>query len=171
MNTWHSPALAYYYIKPCSPIHRLLWHCLQGCKWVWLEEASGNSKHSCRTILMADKRTNTADMHGNLNLLTLAKRRTLHFNTECFKNATDTNVILNKFFNLECNRLERQTRNTVALCMHIPDIRSVLGRKAFSYHGPSSWNGLDKLLRQAQSVQIFKSNLTKELCRDVNHPG
>ena len=126
---------------------------------------------ACRTVLRADKRTNIADMHASLNLLTLADRRTLHFKTECYKNVHDKNASLSRLFILECDIRVRQTRNTVALSMHVPDLRSILGRKLFSYQGPTSWNSTSKDLRQAESVHIFKSSLTKEMCRDVNHPG
>ena len=126
---------------------------------------------ACHAILLADKRTSTKDMHARLNLLTLSDRRNLHFLTECYKNVHNENASLSNFFVLERNLRERQTRNTVSFSMHVPDLRSVPGRKSFSYCGPACWNGIDKDLRQSKSVNIFKLNLTKEFCRDVNHPG
>ena len=126
---------------------------------------------ACCTILMADKRMSVNDMHVSLSLLTLSNRRTLHFQTECYKNVHDSSSSLSRYFVLESDIRERQTRNSVSLGMHVPVLRSVHGRKSFSYRGPSNWNKIRKELRQSASINIFKSHLTKELCRDVNHPG
>ena len=125
---------------------------------------------ACRTILMVDKRANIQDMHARLNLLTLSNRRTLHFQTECYKNVHNMSS-LSRFFILESDLHIRQTRNTVSLSMHVPDLRTAPGRKSFSYRGPSDWNKIRKELRHAESVNVFKSHLTIELCRNVNHPG
>ena len=126
---------------------------------------------ACRTILMVDKRTSVKNMHAMLNLLLLDDRCMIHFKTECFKNISDNNASLSKFFILECDRRERQTRNTVANSMHVLDVRTPVGKKLFSYRGPFTWNQINREMRQSESLQIFKSNLTKEACRDVNHPG
>ena len=126
---------------------------------------------ACHTILVVDKRTSISDMHASLNLLTLTNRRNLHFKTECYKNVHDNTSSLGSFFTLESEIRARQTRNTTSLSMHVLDLRTICGRKSFSYRGPLEWNGTKKERQQAESVHIFKSNLTKELCRDVNHPG
>ena len=65
----------------------------------------------------------------------------------------------------------RVTRNTESQAMIVLDIRSVIGRKAFSYRGPVKWNTLDRDLRQISSKNVFKNRLIKEFLRDVNHLG
>ena len=99
---------------------------------------------ACHTILMGDKRTSIKDMHTRLNLFTLSNRRTLHFQTDCYKNVHDNTSSLSKFFILESDLRERQTRYIVSRSMHVPDLRTAPGRKSFSYHGPSDWNKIGK---------------------------
>ncbi len=126
---------------------------------------------ACRCILLADKRTSTDLMHAELNLTRLSDRRNQHLQIECYKNVTNPQGSLHRYFIPSANMSQRQTRNTDANSMHVPDIRSVSGRKSFSYRGPVTWNSLHKDARQAGSVGIFKSHLGKSARRDVNHPG
>ncbi len=126
---------------------------------------------ACRCILPADKRTNTELMHTELNLTRLAEGRKKHLQIECYKNVTNSEGILHSFFTPVANRSQRQTQNTDANNMYVRDIRSVCGRKSFSYRGPVTWNSIHKDVRQAVWVGIFKSHLNKTACREVNHPG
>ena len=50
------------------------------------------------TVKRVDKRTSVSGMHAALNLLTLTDRRSLHFQTECYKNVTTPEASLSKFF-------------------------------------------------------------------------
>ena len=78
---------------------------------------------------------------------------------------------MSKYFVLNSAIRERRTSNTDASSMHIPYIRSVVGRKSFSYREPVNWNQIETEIRDSKSINMFKSHLTKELCRDFNHPG
>ena len=88
---------------------------------------------SCRCILLADKRTSTTYMHAELNLFKLSDRRKLHFQIECYKNVTNSESSLSKYFILSASVAHQHTQNIDSNCMHIPDIRSVMGHKAFCY--------------------------------------
>ncbi len=65
----------------------------------------------------------------------------------------------------------RQTCATTSNYMLVPDIRSHTGRKAYSYRGPAYWNTLDVESRMIENKANFKTHITKEVCRDVSHPG
>ena len=67
--------------------------------------------------------------------------------------------------------ITRTTRGMEASTMVVPNIVTVTGRKAFSYHGPAHWNGVKSELRNIEKLVSFKSQLLKEILRDVNHPG
>ena len=55
--------------------------------------------------------------------------------------------------------------------MDVPNIRSCIGRKAYSYKGPAFWNTLDSQPRCITEKEQFKKHINKLVCRDVNHPG
>ena len=71
------------------------------------------------------------------------------------------------------NRITRQrrTRATDTNVMEVPDIRTCVGRKAYSYKGPSFWNTLTADARCIEDKEQFKRHINKSICRDVNHPG
>ncbi len=125
---------------------------------------------ACRTILREGMRTSISYMHAVLDLPKLHDRRDFHLKIECYKNASNPLASLNNMFTLEASIRSRVTRDTDALSMHAPDIRSNVGCKSFSYRGPFPWNHINELLRQSESLQVFKTHLTKDMCRDVNHP-
>ena len=76
----------------------------------------------CHTILLADKRTNSSDMHAELNLLKLNDRCNLHFKIECYENVYNQESSLSKFFVLDSNKRAKHTRRNEAQNMHVPDI-------------------------------------------------
>ena len=55
--------------------------------------------------------------------------------------------------------------------MKTANIRSVVGHKVLSFHGPDFWNGLDTDTRQLENKNGFKEHISKLVCRDVNLPG
>ncbi len=50
---------------------------------------------ACRTMLLADNRTPIAEMHDNLQLLTLKQRRELHLSVDCHKHVNISDSSLN----------------------------------------------------------------------------
>ena len=126
---------------------------------------------ACRTILGADKYTNIKQMHKELEILTLDQCRKLHQSMECFTNINNPEAGLNYIFQRADDDRIRSTRSTGTKCMKVPNIRSTIGRKAYSYRGPCFWNNLDIESRSIEKKEPFKRHISKALCRDVNHPG
>ena len=126
---------------------------------------------ACRIILQADITTSTATMHQQLELPTLAQRRTIHLAMECHNNIYNVEAGLHKMFvQVDVSRI-RDTRSTNTNYMKVKNVKSVTGRKAFEYRGPNFWNKLDSDSRKITSKPIFKNHISKLVCRDVNHPG
>ena len=55
--------------------------------------------------------------------------------------------------------------------MNVDNVRTLTGRKAYSYRGPSFWNTLDENAKQIENKNTFKKHIIEIICRDVNHPG
>ena len=126
---------------------------------------------ACRTILWLPKDTSIKHMHQELQILMLKDRKTYHMYVECHKNIYGIDSSLKFMFVRESDQRERRTRNSDALSMVVPLFRTFVGRKAFSYRGPHSWNTLDRPTSMMDSINVFKSHLLKEFMRDVNHLG
>ena len=109
-------------------------------------------------------------MHQELELLTLKQRRYLHRAVDCHNNIFNEEAGLNNMYKTVDDR-NRVTRNTGTRYMKVPNIRSCSGRKAYSYQGPIIWNSLDNETRQITDKGAYKRHISKQLCRDVNHPG
>ena len=118
----------------------------------------------------ADNDASIKQMHDDLEMLTLQQRRQLHLAMECFTNINNPDAGLCHIFQSVDDR-SRRTRTTGTKYMKVPNIRSALGRKAYSYRGPSFWNGLDTETRGIDNKDAFKHHISKAICRDVNHPG
>ncbi len=65
----------------------------------------------------------------------------------------------------------RVTRRGEKQKVNVPDVKSELGRKAFSYRGPVFWNDISDDMKQKENRNIFKSAYLKYILRDVSHPG
>ena len=124
-----------------------------------------------RIIFRADIYTSVTVMHQELKLPTLRQRRTIHMAIECHNNIYNKESGLYSMFKQLDNTRVRRTRTTETNTMCIPRINSVVGRKAFSYRGPHFWNNLTSESRQIESKNSFKTHISKETCRNVNHPG
>ena len=88
---------------------------------------------------------------------------------DCFNNITNEEAGLHHMYN-EMNRV-RITRTSGTKTMEVPNIRSCVGRKAYSYKGPSFWNTLNAETRCIEEKEKFKQHINKITCLDVNHPG
>ncbi len=121
---------------------------------------------ACRTMLLCDKRTSIVEMHNSLELLTLKNRRHLHLSMDCHAHINNANSSLNKCFKT------RETRRTRAggSKMELPNLKSNIGRKAYSYRGPQHWISLPEETRKIESKPLFKKECIKNLMRDINHP-
>ena len=89
---------------------------------------------------------------------------------ECYTNINNPDPGLCHMFQSVDDR-SRRTRTTGTKYMKVPNIRSSMGRKAYSYWGPSFWNCLDSDTRGIDTKDAFKRHISKTICRDVNHPG
>ena len=65
----------------------------------------------------------------------------------------------------------RQTRATATNYMTVPDVRSMIGWKAYSFGRPTFWNSLEPEARTIENKTSFRNHITKLICQDVNHPG
>ena len=121
-----------------------------------------------RTILKVNKRTSVKLMHDRLKILTLSQRRDLNRAIDCYKHVTNQKSSLSFMF--ERSEHARQTRRSNELNVKVPNIRSEVGQKAYSYRGPVCWNAVNSDIKQAESKDAFKSAYTLYLLRGVNHP-
>ena len=81
-------------------------------------------------------------MHKELNLERLNLRRGKHLALECHKcvHGTDGHP-LKRFFQIKQQGRNRRTRRC-EFDVEVPCIHTNVGRKAFSYYGPITWNTL-----------------------------
>ena len=108
-----------------------------------------------RTILFAESRESTQEMHSTLGLLYIHKHGNLHLCIQLHKNVyCDETKSLCQFFVPLINITSRYTRGTVSKCMQVAKLRRDLGRKAFSCQGPSQWNKLPNDLRQIEKFLL-----------------
>ncbi len=126
---------------------------------------------ACRIILRADNYTSVKEMRQELKLPTLRQRRTIHMAMECHKNVYNPESGLQSMFIQQDITRTRRTRTTDTNTMLIPQVRSMVGRKSFAYRGPYFWNNLDRESRLLENKNSFKNHISKQICRDVNHPG
>ena len=119
---------------------------LDYCDTVYMNTTEGNLNKlqliqnvACRTILGADRYTNVKTMHNDLGLLTLKQRRFLHQAMDCHNNIYNPEAGLHHHYNTIDDR-QRVTRRTGTNYMKIPIIKSSMGRRAYSFQGPSFWN-------------------------------
>ena len=147
------------------------------CDLVYMHTTEKNFKKlqliqncACRILLGADKDTSVKQMHQQLELPTLHQRRMYHQAVDCFNNVNNEEAGLNKYYKTNDTR-ERTTRSTGTKYMGVPNLRTCVGRKAYSYRGPTFWNNLGADSRLMTDKEQFKRHINKVLCRDVNHPG
>ena len=126
---------------------------------------------ACRIILRADKYTSVREMHQELKLPTLKQRRTIHMAIECHNNIFNQESGLHSMFIKRDSTRVRHTRTTDTNMMTVPNVKSITGRRAFSFRGPHFWNNLASESRLIENKNGFKKHISKEVCRDVNHPG
>ena len=87
---------------------------------------------------------------------------------DCYTHVSNQDSSLNHMF-VEPIAV-RQTQRSNEENIIVPDIRTNLGRKAYSYRRPVFWNGIENDLKLIQSKNSFKTEYIKFLLRDVNHP-
>ena len=117
-------------------------------------------------MLLVGNQTPIAEMHDNLQLLTLKQRREYHLSIDCHKHVNISDSSLNYMFKQKTSRTTRSGPKLV----DVPQRRMVTGRKAFSLRGPNHWNSLDVSKREIENQDSFKRTLLKEMLRDVDHP-
>ena len=90
---------------------------------------------ACRTILLAESRTSSDEMHKELGLLRLNERRSLHLCFQLHKKVyVDDASSLSKFFVPVVKITGRRTRGAVGLSMKVKNLRTETDRKAFSFN-------------------------------------
>ena len=55
--------------------------------------------------------------------------------------------------------------------LKVENVKTMTGRKAFGFRGQNFWNHLDTETGLIESKPVFKDNISKTVCRDMNHPG
>ncbi len=125
----------------------------------------------CRIILKADNYTSIKSLHEELQLPYLSDRRKIHMAMECFTALHNDESGLHYMFKPVDAQCERETRSTRTNRVEISNVRTVTGRKAFSFRGPNFWNKLESDARTISDKPAFKTHISKVVCRDVNHPG
>ncbi len=140
------------------------------CDIVYSCTSEGNlqklQNSACRTMLLADKRTPIKEMHSDLQLLTLKQRWELHLLLDHHKHVNLQESSLNYMFKPKYNRGTRSGKKIV----EVPKCRMATGGKAYSFRGPDHWNKLDSTHREIEKLDHFKSEIIKNMLRDVNHP-
>ncbi len=121
---------------------------------------------ACRILLRCDRRAHVKEMHKHLNFLDLKQRRELHLSTECYKQVNNSSSSLHKFFKLKSTRSTRTGESKY----EVPNLRTMMGRRCFSYRGPAHWNSVSEDLKNSESINAYKNTYLKKLMRDVNHP-
>ncbi len=109
---------------------------------------------ACRTILRVPKDTSVSLMHEELGIPTLTHRREYHLATGCYKAVNNPDAGLNYMFNLVESTHARVTRLSMNQGMTVPPLRTVQGRKAFRYIGPTAWNKIDPDIKLSESQQL-----------------
>ena len=109
---------------------------------------------ACRTMLLADKFSPSDSMHRNLGILPLEKRRTYHRAVDCHKHIFNDKSSLAKYFK---NKTSGRATRSGEVNKVIPDIRSSMGRNAYSFRGPHSWNVIPAEGRTIENHNEFKS--------------
>ncbi len=121
-----------------------------------------------RVILRTDKRASIRNMHNTSKILTLDQHRMLNTAMDCYTHVRNQNSSFSHMFVKP--EAVRQTRRSNEDNVQVPDIRSDVGCRAYSYRGPVFWNGIDNDIKSIQTKNSFKTQYIKYLLRDVNHP-
>ena len=101
----------------------------------------------CRIILREDRYTSIAEMHKELQLMTLAERRNYYLGQLCHKNIYyEGPASLSKLFNKV--RTGRTTKQSTINNMKVPKYCTAMGGKAIAIRGPKFWNELPNDLKQ-----------------------
>ena len=111
-------------------------------------------------------RSPIADTHSALKILKLKDRKDLHLSMDCHKSIYKRNSSLLKYFKPKVTRVTREGDTRTGM----PDIKTTMGRTAFSYRGPEHWDKFPQNLKTTTSRDSFKSEYLKTLFRDENHP-
>ena len=77
---------------------------------------------------------------------------------------------LKRYFQIKQQGRNRRTRRCCEFDVEIPRIHTNVGRKAFAYYGPVTWNSLLRDLKETVNVNSFKSKLKKADIIFDNHP-
>ncbi len=120
---------------------------------------------ACRAILRVHGCARIQEMHPELKLLTLEKRRELHLATECYKHVKTSDSSWSHMFVPKVNRRTRTGDK-----YKVSELRTTTGRKAFSYRGPDFWNQVPEELKNSQNPNAFKTDYLNNILWDVNHP-
>ena len=100
----------------------------------------------------------TDQLHIDLNILKVADIRR-HKISQLVYNCLSGNQIPNflNYFSTRGNRNDRQPRNKDKL--HLPQIRTELGRTTVQHTGATLWNGISEDIKSSKSIHIFKKRL------------
>ena len=107
-------------------------------------------------------------MHKELNIPNIRDRLEFQLSFEGFKqiNIPDSSLA-NMFKPKEAGRI---TRSSNTKTMDVPNVRTNIGRRAFSYKGPNHWNSLPNDTRSIVDKNEFRRTISKLNNHDVDHP-
>ncbi len=90
---------------------------------------------------------------------------------ECHKNVfPEGPAPLKKMFIPIVNHAVQRTRRCMGNNVVVPRVKTNQGRKAFSYVGPVTWNGLEGNLKLVDKMEPFKRELKKLFSMFDDHP-
>ncbi len=94
-------------------------------------------------------------MHNDLNILKLNDRRKLHLSMECHKSINNSSNSLSMYFKLMVTRATRAGENK----MELPNLRTNMGRRAFSFRGPDHWDKLPADIKKFNLQQCLNQSI------------
>ena len=119
---------------------------------------------ACRVILIAEGRTHIVDMHAQLSITTLEKRRLFHLAIFIYKIMKGLIVSLQLAHLFEPINLRHAitTRANARDDLVVPRTRTSFGCRAISVTGPITWNNMTEHVRGANTIDTFKTRYLKE---------
>ena len=119
---------------------------------------------ACKAILQVNREFHNHDAHVQLDLLPLHYCAELFLLTECHKSmyVTDT-YCLEEFFVPILPVTGCRTRFAVNHNVKVPHKRTKVGKNAFCYRGPHSWNRLDTWAKSIEDFNEFKRVILAEM--------
>ncbi len=109
-----------------------------------------------RNILQCDSREHISDMHSELNLLPLEKRRKFHCLNETYK---IMHSLSPKYLSVKytlVSDIHQRTRSSTSMILYNKKCRLECTKRNFVYRSVLCWNALPEHIKQSSSLNEFK---------------